>query len=241
MKNTNRRFVFTDYENLLKVKFRKLEKVCDRLFIFVSSDQENIPFSLVRQIQKLGKAVKWVTIHPEEEKRPNFNYPMAFVMGRIHQKVALDVEFAILSNDSALDALVSYINDKGRDCLRIQRKKNNAEKSSEEIPLVIDELNSNSTEVEPDFTESDYTESEDGPLLDGDYDGESLIKSTAKETVRRLVHSGNRPAEVETLKRYIQLYNQELTEYDDNVDLIIRKMEDNKEIEIEKGVVKYNF
>ena len=237
MKNTNRRFVFTDYENLLKVKFRKLEKVCDRLFIFISSDQDSIPFPLVRQVQKLGKAVKWITVHPTEEEDAHFNYPLAFVMGRIHQKVALEVEFAVLSNDRSLDTLVSYINDKGRDCLRIQRKKHSSlDKQSEEPPLVIDELGSNGSAVA-----TAHPDSGEEPLIEGDYNGESLIQSTAKETVRRLVHSGNRPAEVETLKRYIQLYNQELTEYDDNVDLIIRRMEANKEIEIEKGVVKYNF
>ncbi len=230
MKNTNRRFVFTNYENLLKVKFRKLEKVCDRLFIFVPEDQDAISLTLARQIQKLGKSAKWILVSQEEEQE-DMNFPMAFVMGRIHEKVDTDIEFAILSNDKALDSLVNYINDKGRDCLRIQRKKDNpTEKIITEMPMVIDELGA----------EKSGEDSE--PIFQGAYEGgESAVGDTAKETVRRLVHSGNRPAEVETLKRYIQLYNQEFTEYDGNVELIIRRMEDNKEIEIQKGVVKYNF
>lgn len=228
MKNTNRRFVFTDYENLLKVKFRKLEKVCDRLFIFVAEDQELISLSLVRQIQKMGKAVKWVPI--DMEGKNSVHLSMAFVMGSIHQKVGPDIEFAILSNDTDLDPLVNYINDKGRDCLRIQQKKQHTEDTATgDLPMVIDELGGDHPGEDPE------------PILQGAYEGESLIRDTAKETVRRLVHSGNRPAEIETLRRYIQLYNQELTEYDGNVDLIINRMEANKEIEIQKGVVKYNF
>ena len=176
----------------------------------------------------LGKAVKWIPIQLADGE--NANLPLAFVMGRLHQKVALDVEFAILSNDDSLDTLVNFVNDKGRDCLRIQRKKESGEKgqSEDEEPLVFDELSSDSR-----GDESEH-------ILEGHYE-EAIVMDTAKETIRRLVHSGNRPAEIETLKRYIQLYNQEFTEYDGNVDLIIRHMEDNQEIEIQKGVVKYNF
>jgi len=54
------RYVFIDFDNLKKVKFKKLEKVCDKLFILIDVNEKSIPFSLVMNIQRLGKGVKWI-------------------------------------------------------------------------------------------------------------------------------------------------------------------------------------
>ncbi len=70
--------------------------------------------------------------------------------------------------------------------------------------------------------------------------GSQVIEKTAEETIQRLIRSGNRPAEVNTLKNYILLHNQELSLYG-NVDRIIQKLEEDKEIEIMKEDVIYHF
>jgi hypothetical protein len=43
MNTQTRRYLFIDYENLLQVKFKKLEKVASKIFIFVESTQETVP------------------------------------------------------------------------------------------------------------------------------------------------------------------------------------------------------
>jgi hypothetical protein len=69
---------------------------------------------------------------------------------------------------------------------------------------------------------------------------EELITRTAEETVKRLIRSGNRPAEISTLKNYILLHSQEVS-LNGNVERIIQKLKDTKDIEIQKGEVIYNF
>jgi hypothetical protein len=70
--------------------------------------------------------------------------------------------------------------------------------------------------------------------------GEELIEQTAQETINRLIRSGNRPAEISTLKNYILLHNQELSMHG-NLEKIIRRMEEKREIAIQGQEVVYNF
>ena len=68
----------------------------------------------------------------------------------------------------------------------------------------------------------------------------TLIEETARETVRRLVRSGNRPQDVMMLRNYILLHNQELSLHGD-VDKIIHQLKDTKDIELTNDAVEYNF
>lgn len=61
-----------------------------------------------------------------------------------------------------------------------------------------------------------------------------VVEKTAEETIERLVRSGNRPAEVDTLKHYILLNNQELSIHG-NIDQVIEQMELMNQIEVEEG------
>ena len=67
-----------------------------------------------------------------------------------------------------------------------------------------------------------------------------LIREAVKKIVDRLQHSGNRPAEVSTLKSYILLHHDESDVFS-YLDDIILEMEESKEIEINEGEVVYNF
>lgn len=225
MKDLNkRRFVFIDFENLKKVKFKKLEKVCDRVFILIDAKEKNIPFSLVRQVQRLGKAVRWIPVY--KPMNGDLNYHIAFLMGKFHQKINKQTEFAILSNDQSFDPLISFINAQGRSCLRVRSK-----------PAVVAPTAAPVEEEQEDVGKQ--SQDKDQPIFDAAFNN-GIVESTATDTVRRLKRTGNRPVEVSMLRNYILLHNQELTKRG-NVDQIIKQMERNKNIAIRGGEVTYHF
>ncbi|MBI5914639.1 MAG: hypothetical protein HY842_04625 [Bacteroidetes bacterium] len=232
MNTQTRRYLFIDYENLLQVKFKKLEKVASRIFIFVESSQETVPLSLVRQAQRSGKNLRWIVVSNTDGGK--LNYHIAFIMGKLHQKLEEDVEFAVVSNDPEFDPLISFINTSGRSCIRVKRKKDESS--------VYDEKNlnySNPPEFVDEFSLPSLSDDHDEggvPVLVED----ELITRTAEETVKRLIRSGNRPAEISTLKNYILLHSQEVSLHG-NVERIIQRLKDSKDIEILKGEVIYNF
>lgn len=117
--NYVRRFVFVHYEDLLEIRFRKLEQVTDKLFVFMPGGIENIPVWLVKQMQKMGSDLDWVDLG--DASRASASAIMGFHMGVVHEKVDLGVEFAILSDDPAVDALVEHVHTSGRTCVRVQQ------------------------------------------------------------------------------------------------------------------------
>lgn len=232
MNSQTRRYLFIDYENLLQVKFKKLEKVASKIFIFVESTQETVPLALVRQAQRSGKNLRWIVVNNPGGGK--LNYHIAFIMGKLHQKLEEDVEFAVVSNDPEFDPLISFINTTGRSCIRVKRKQDESSIYEEsnlnysKPPEFVDEFSMNSFNEDHD---------DDGmPVMVED----ELITRTAEETVKRLIRSGNRPAEISTLKNYILLHSQEVSLHG-NVERIIQKLKDTKDIEIQKGEVIYNF
>ncbi|MDZ7879081.1 MAG: PIN domain-containing protein [Saprospiraceae bacterium] len=246
--NTNiRRYVFIDFETLQHIKFKKLEKVCDKIFVFVDSATETIPFPLVRDMQKMGSAVKWVEVSAASPNDLNFH--ICFLMGKLHEKISNDIEFAILSNDSAFDPLVQFINSTGRNCLRIRPTTTTAEPSIKpdstvgEKPLRI-ELQKSEAETKVNIEElskslfDDLTlELTNGVAVS---DNHSLIDETARETIERLMRSGNRPHSVAMLRSYILLHNQELSQHG-NVDKIIKALQAKESILINNGDIQYHF
>lgn len=234
MNTQTRRYLFIDYENLLQVKFKKLEKVASKIFIFVESTQETVPLALVRQAQSSGKNIRWIVVN-----NPNggkLNYHIAFIMGKLHQKLEDDVEFAVVSNDPEFDPLISFINTTGRSCIRVKRKQDESSIYEEsnlnysKPPEFVDEFSMKN------FHENGQDDDDGMPVMVED----ELITRTAEETVKRLIRSGNRPAEISTLKNYILLHSQEVSLHG-NVERIIQKLKDTKDIEIQKGEVIYNF
>ncbi len=227
MNTHTRRYVFVDYSDLLEVKFKKLEKVATRIFVFIEASQDYIPLALVRQTQNVGKNLRWIVV--SNAAKGKLNYHIAFIMGKLHQKLDNDVEFAIVSDDPDFDALVHYINDSGRSCILVKRK---GEEKVKPKPLF------------------DHEEIDDSPfdpmdIVKGNEPidvlvEDEIISKTAEETVKRLIRSGNRPAEIETLRNYINLHFQQMSLHG-HIDRIIGKMEEAKDIEIREEEVVYNF
>jgi len=290
MKKSTRRYLFLDFEDLKDIKFRKIEKVCDRIFVFIRKEEKQIPVGLVQKMQRFGRNAKWVVIEGLDIMQ-NMNYHISFLMGKLHERIDTEIEFAVLSNDENFDPLISYINAKGgRSCLRVKGKKR--ERIVEETPVpvtrrraapsnytLIDEMRSEeelqafSAPITPRVVEpailvsaayDDENLKAEEPivrsvtnqfiLLDNTNGSENneedkeksgfgdgqIVNRTAEETVSRLVRSGNRPALISTLKNYILLHNQELTVHG-NIDAIISRMEEKKEIEVKDEEVIYHF
>ena len=228
MSTHSRRYVFVDYNDLLQVKFKKLEKVSTRIFVFIEASQDQIPLSLVRQTQNFGKNLRWIVVSNAHAGK--LNYHIAFIMGKLHQKLDKDVEFAIVSDDPDFDALVFYINESGRDCILVKRK---GEKKPSPEPFP------ETDEIEEGTFENGSILVDTGEHIDVLVEDE-IISKTAEETVKRLIRSGNRPAEVETLRNYINLHFQQMSLHG-HIDHIIKKMKDAKDIEIVEEEVIYNF
>jgi len=246
------RHVFISYEDLKEIKFKKLEKVCEKIYILVSEGIENLPFKLVQRTQKLGKNAKWIQI---SEKENSLGLSMAFLMGQMHEKVSSDIEFAILSNDKQYDSIIEYLNTVGRDCIRVKNKKKNIVDFSNTIDISLEEHHVSEDQIseeEPYEIEINTDHNMPEPKSIGNIGNTALdilasgkdstkgVKLAANETIKRLIRSGNRPSELSLLKSYIILHNQNEA-IEESIEDIIHHLASTNEIEIHEDEVIYNF
>jgi len=300
--NYVRRFVFVHYEDLLEVRFRKLEQVTDKLFVFVPESTANVPLWLVRQMQNMGSDIDWIELG--DVSREEAATILSFQVGTLHEKIDLGVEFAILSDDTALDALVEHVYNAGRTCIRVRHSRPDAqeedqggnelkgsaidslmrdrsvpngkgaqEDSDDELELIDLDLHDDRPELErlPEGFK-DYqafvsagrdsarteTESRDGGAVKTKgsknrreassrrKDSSSRqtisqrVESDANDVVRRLIRTGNRPADLPMLRSYISLHV-ESAESPRLVEKIIEQMSTTGELSLSDGKVEYKF
>jgi len=324
-----RRFVFVHFQDLLELRFKQLEKVTDKLYVFIPKSVEQVPIRLVRQMQAMGPDVEWIELDTKSRKAAVSI--LSFHVGILHEKIDLGVEFAILSDDAALDELVSHIDASGRTCVRVKQRLQSedsvseveADDSSDDIDLDLDldfegnpnrgqggsglasafgadernlrlaaqrqaassrrstyedlndldevEQNRTSTEAPMDLPEGfqDYqtfvssaagrrggngagtSRAGAGLLVETRESGSESVakqpnmngfdaKPLADELVRRLIRSGNRPAELSTLRSYIVLHTDD-ADAAQHVDAIIEQMIENGEVRVNDGSVAYSF
>ncbi len=232
MSTPNQRYVFTDFENLKKVKFKKLKKIADKLFIIIGSKEICIPARLVFQMQKLGKNVKWVKV--ENVPGGDLNYNISFLIGKLHQKINMDIEFGLLSNDPSFDALINFINKSGRYCLRIKRKRTKNEKKGNKQKKHTKEPVFNGS------TEELLLKTPNPPISRDPIVQKRIIGKTARKTIQRLKRSKNRPTEIAALKTFILLNNRDPS-LRKNLDEVIHQIENSKKINIHQGEISYDF
>lgn len=290
-----RRFVFVHYEDLLQIRFKKLEKVTDKLYVFISDTIEQMPVWLVKQVQEMGRDLEWIDVG--DASRDMTNTLMAFTIGTLHEKVDLGVEFAILSDDASIDGLVEHICSSERSCVRVKQgitaertvakatvpeaaafvprteasevpsRRSIEHNSIEHNVLVADELEEDLDEEDLDLDEApivkprgfdDFSAFKQADKTmavnqEGNFNLRPRLNSTpaveeddvnvaglADNVVRRLIRSGNRPANVSMLRSYILLHSEEASamEY---VQEMIDHMARTGEIVLENGDVQYNF
>ena len=257
------RIIFISIIDLQKIKFDKLEQVCDRVYVFVDKEEKSIPFYLVKQLQHLGGNVRWIGVDGNTVDAVATH--ISFYLGKLDEQLSKGIEFAIISEDTTMDNLIQYINEQGRSCIRVTRnkqkhtstsdlngiswstkkeevKKEAAKKIVNKPPIVKkseQEIIRKAVQKEIVPTASVATAVAVKPT-NGVGDKQLLSDRIAKETIKRLVLSGNRPAALESLKSYILLqYN--TVEVNQQINVIIQKMEQNKEIVVKDDAVIYNF
>ncbi len=266
MRTWHSRYVFTDFRNLQKVKLKKLQRVCDRIYVFIHAEETEVPLRMVRQMQKWGKRLKWIVVDgaPVSE----MNYHIAFYLGKLHGKADPHIEFAILSNDEDFDSLIQFVNAQGRSCIRVRTRKKaehptpsaqaaeeGGEAQNGRAATLLDEVPQVVPRDKPTFTEVTMemfggvspmsmraaagTAAATDMRADFGY-SETMIERTAEDTLRRLVRSGNRPAELETLKEYIMLHNEEVAS-EDVIEKVVQKLEAREAITVKGDEVIYHF
>ncbi|MDB4768669.1 PIN domain-containing protein [Saprospiraceae bacterium] len=225
-----KRYIFTDFENIQKVKFKKLERICDKIFILINTSDHFIPFSLVRNLQKLGKSVKWIPVKNNEHL--TLNYHICYLMGEMHSKVNHSIDFAILSDEDSFESIINYISSNQRKCRRLKIgpfKKKVCKK------IVALKASRNSLYESDGYKIAKKKKWE--PIKEQQ---DSLV--AYRETKDRLKLIATRPYNLGSLRDYIYINNQELLERGKlSAEDIIKMMEFNKEIEVNKGVVAYHF
>lgn len=255
------RIIFIGFDDLRKIKFDKLEQVCDKVFVFVNKEEKAIPFVLVQQLQKLGESVQWIPVTGSNEN--NSCHFLSFHLGVAHEQMDEDIEFALISEDPEFDGIIMHLNELGRNAVRVTGNREKSEHSSD-----LNNINWSKKEaeaVENDQKETELPEREAAAVVikeevpaakiaktNGERfvekpkpsavspQSQQLSERIARETIKRLVMSGNRPAAIDALKSYILLqYNN--VDVNRNIDLIIRKLEKTKEIEVKNKEVVYNF
>ena len=246
MNTSNQRYIFTDFDNIQKVKFKKLERVCDKIFILINVVDDLIPFTLVRNLQKLGKAVKWIPV--ENNTNLTLNYHICYLIGKMHGKISKDIEFAILSDEDVFDPMIAYINANRRNCQRVKigtsdrRKKYIPRKREISAPVPTPKpvvLKKQESKLNTKLGER-ADEEQRVQLVPFEQPKNSQV--AYQQTKDRLKLVATRPYNLASLRDYIHINNQELVEGGTlSVEEIIEIMENNEEIEIRNGLVAYNF
>ena len=253
------RIIFIGFDDLRKIKFDKLEQVCDKVFVFVNKEEKAIPFVLVQQLQKLGESVQWIPVTGSNEN--NSCHFLSFHLGVAHEQMDEDIEFALISEDSEFDGIIMHLNELGRNAVRVTGNRERSEHSSDLNNINWSKKEAETIEVDQEdelpVTKEAVIIKEEVPVAkNGKTNGERFVEKPkpsavspqsqqlseriARETIKRLVMSGNRPAAIDALKSYILLqYNN--VDVNRNIDLIIRKLEKTKEIEVKNKEVVYNF
>ncbi len=261
------RIIFINIDDLQKISLNKLEQVCDGAYVFVDKEAKVVPFNLVQRLQHLGESVKWVATNGKTPAAVA-NY-ISFFMGRLHEQLDKEVEFAIISESKDMDHLIQYVNEKGRSCIRVTKKKEDPRVTSD-----LERSNGSTNKVETKPVVKDVPSNTHKMLLDpipkiidkkiepimpsptpamnakhsngknhptnGNGKVNPIPEKVARETIKRLVLSGNRPEALESLKSYILLqYNSQ--EVNQQIDSIIDKMEKTNDIKVRDEAVVYNF
>jgi PIN domain len=221
-----KRYTFIDYENLKRINLKPLDKMSERLYIIIHSENRSIPVKLVRKTQKLKCNVRWISANTVGIEQ--LSIALAFQVGKVHGKTPKNIPFVIISNDAGIDLLIACVADDGRLCTRVTRSVTgtDGQANTSKDQVTFPEISAQSNVKEFPFEDDNRTE--------------SLKEKTIKETIRRLGNSDKPPVNIDELKRYIARSNQENANYL-NISEIIEEMINRKVISIDNHKVSYNF
>jgi hypothetical protein len=233
------------YSVLEEQTLKKLFKITDELFVFITDHQSSLPLDLVLKAQTYGHNIHWIEIDGENEREIFLN--ISFFLGKQHIIKEPGVEFAIFLESEDLDGLINHINEDGRPCIRIT----NDTKTVDKTPDLFINLSSFDKEQKSETEHFELNEenlqnevfSDSGEHVLVDEHGQKVkngVNNLARKTLQRLIESGNRPARLSTLKSYILLNNQD-KDIQSRVDEIIEHLNSFNEIDIVEDNIIYNI
>lgn len=224
-----KRYIFTTYSYLEKIRFSRLRKVCNKIFI-VASKEDKLPIKLVKKAHAWKGDLNWYVVNLE--KNGDINNRLSYLLGKQDQKAKDNVEFILLSDDLGLNPIISSLKAAGRSILRIG---SSVTTENEEEPIFLFEpLVENKEQVE-EFQPIPISAFR--PTLDEN----EVVQHSARRALQKLQNEGHRPENLETLKHYIHLSTANSIGERASIDQVLEYMEAHREIKIEHGVVKYNF
>ena len=109
------RHLLVDYENVQQINLAALPEDF-RVTVFAGSNQNSVPFELVRSAQKLGTRLAWFKVEGVGNNALDFH--IAYTLGRL-LTLNPQLDIAILSKDAGYDPLVRYLAKSGRKVRRI--------------------------------------------------------------------------------------------------------------------------
>ncbi len=236
---TFQRFLFIRYADLAKNNIRTFFKIADEIMVFLDTEDTTLPVEFVRDIQHYCNRIHWVNLKGENDHEKISS--ISFSLGQQHRIQDHKIEFAVYSDEEDLDHIIEILNDEGRKCIRI---KNDIPKIDQTPDLFINMGKANHITTNLTGTisreDSEHFIQEKVPV-----DGSGQLKRhdvdyLARKTLDRLIQSGNRPAQVSTLKSYILLNNQEENIHN-RIDDIILRLNSFSEIEINEDNIVYNL
>ncbi len=230
---TTRRYLFLFYNQLEAQQIELLAQVSDKIYLFVSEEVSNVPLTLAIKLQKLGKSLKWVVMETDgvEDRRMH----LAFHLGKLHEKLPTDIEFAVFSNDEDYDAIIAHLNRARRRC---QRVRTDSDLTSQITPdSILDNVLFNNERPPAYQNISSVPEFKEEPTLL--QSTEVVVMNLAARVRERMLHSGNRPAELDLLKEYIITNTPDIQPA--AAEKVISHMANSREIEIENREVLYHF
>ncbi len=234
--NHVRRYVFVTYEDLLQIRFKKLERVSDKVYVFIGKTIELVPLWLVKQMQEMGRDVQWVSLEDVGENAAAA--VLSFHMGVLHERVEKSVEFAVFSDDERYDSLVAHLGGLGRQCIRVKQGRAGSPEEPDKVRL--DQPGRPS--INPPGVQQGATSPETGDVevLEASAAARLAVAPLADELVRRLIRSGNRPGQLPLLRSYIELHR-EGDRVEHEAEEIIDHLVHQGEIRVEGMEVEYNF
>lgn len=242
---SNKRILFLQYSDFEQQEIKKLFKISDELVIFLNANQDSLPIDKVIETQQYCQNIHWVNILGENKQEMQSS--MAFEIGQKHRTESNNTQFAIYLEEDSLDHIIAFLNEDGRTCIRV---KNDTEKIDQTPDLFINlsspknELNETPSVIKeemPIMRSEEILSGSEGIILEKIIETRTdLVHNLARKTLDRLIESGNRPAQVSTLKSYILLNNQEENIHN-RIDDIILHLNSFEEIEIIEDNIIYNL
>lgn len=234
------RYLFIEYTDLVKNSLKTFFKIADEIMVFLDPEFHHLPLNIVKESQRYCNRIQWVSLKWENEQEKWSS--IAFILGQQHHLQDKNKEFAVYSETECLDHIIEHINDGGRNCIRI---KDDSTKIDQAPDLFINM--GNSSFITNDLTGTIQNEdavnklpSERKSLDSSGQNNHSDVDYLARKTLNRLIESGNRPAQVSTLKSYILLNNQEENILH-RIDDIIHHLNSFSEIDINEDNIVYNL